>query len=88
MYGYDTDYHPVLGTQAALNATRHGTYSTGSPITQDTGGYVPMNEDSGFGIAVDIDSTPKWVAGYGITAIVVLALLKYAGFRFSVGVAR
>lgn len=34
----------------------------------------------------DIDDTPKYVAAIGIGAVVLMLLLKQAGFRFSFGV--
>lgn len=78
------EYHPVLGIQAAINNRRH--------ITPDVdyipGGLTQVDDDGAFGIGIDIDATPRWVAGYALGAIALLAVLKYAGFRFVVGVGK
>lgn len=76
----DVEYSPVFGIQAALNGARHHT-----PDVNQSTEVAYMNPDDAYGVSVGIDSTPRWVAGYGLAAIGVLALLKWGGFRFVIG---
>jgi hypothetical protein len=77
----DTEYSPIFGIQAALNSGRHHT-----PDVQNQQEVSSMQpDDPAFSIGLDIDSTPNWVAAYGLGAIALLALLKWGGFRFVIG---
>jgi hypothetical protein len=65
-------YHPVLEGHWHATQARH---------------FVePDNQDVLSGVANQIDSTPRFVAGIVLGAMVVLVGLRAAGFRFVVGV--
>lgn len=83
--GIPSEYHPVFGIQNSLNGYRHLTDEVDNPYPY---GGNPLDDDNAFGIGIDIDTTPRWVAGYALGAIALLAALKFAGFRFVVGVGR
>lgn len=68
-----------------MDATSMGHYAVLSQATQadaaaTDSSYLGMYQDVG------VNSTPRVVAGLVLAAIITIALLKWAGFRFSFGV--